>query len=116
MTHDPLVLLVNKGSASASEILAGALHDNRRALLVGEKTFGKGLIQSLFDLSDGSGFAVTVAKYETPNHTDINKLGIMPDEVISLDSISRFQVGTEADTQYQGALQVLIDTPLPKGE
>lgn len=107
MTHDPLVVLVNKGTASASEILAGALQDNRRALLVGEKTFGKGLIQSLFDLSDGSGLAVTVAKYETPNHTDINKLGIMPDEVISLDSISRFQVGTEADTQYQAALQVL---------
>lgn len=107
MTHAPLVLLVNKGTASASEILAGALQDNRRALLVGEKTFGKGLIQSLFDLSDGSGLAVTVAKYETPNHTDINKLGIMPDEVISLDSISRIQVGTEADTQYQGALQVL---------
>ncbi|HEY9862094.1 MAG TPA: S41 family peptidase, partial [Candidatus Obscuribacterales bacterium] len=65
LTQDPLVVLVNQGTASASEILAGALQDNGRAELVGEKTFGKGLIQSLFELSDGSGLAVTVAKYET---------------------------------------------------
>ncbi|MEL7075623.1 MAG: carboxyl-terminal processing protease CtpA, partial [Cyanobacteria bacterium J06582_2] len=83
LTSDPMVVLVNQGTASASEILAGALQDNGRALLVGEKTFGKGLIQSLFELPDGAGLAVTVAKYETPNHTDINKLGIMPDDVIA---------------------------------
>ena len=62
------MVLVNEGTASASEILAGALQDNGRAQLVGSTTFGKGLIQSLFDLSDGSGLAVTVAKYETPAH------------------------------------------------
>jgi carboxyl-terminal processing protease len=107
LTKDPLIVLVNKGTASASEILAGALQDNSRAQLVGEKTFGKGLIQSLFDLSDGSGLAVTVAKYETPNHTDINKLGISPDRVVPLDPIDRGKIGSEADLQYQAALQLL---------
>ncbi len=110
LTGDPLIVLVNKGTASASEILAGALQDNGRAQLVGEKTFGKGLIQSLFDLSDGSGLAVTVAKYETPNHTDINKLGIAPDRVVVLsESITRDQIGTAADLQYQAALQLLTE-------
>lgn len=107
LTDDPLIVLVNKGTASASEILAGALQDNGRAQLVGEKTFGKGLIQSLFDLSDGSGLAVTVAKYETPNHTDINKLGIAPDRVVVSESLSRDRIATEADSQYQAALQLL---------
>jgi len=107
LTNDPLIVLVNKGSASASEILAGALQDNGRAQLVGENTFGKGLIQSLFDLSDGSGLAVTVAKYETPNHKDINKLGIAPDRVVPLEPIARDEIGTEVDLQYQAALQLL---------
>ena len=107
LTQDPLVVLVNQGSASASEILAGALQDNERALLVGEKTFGKGLIQSLFELPDGAGLAVTVAKYETPNHTDINKLGIMPDDVVSQQPITYAQIATDVDLQYQEALKLL---------
>ncbi|KAI7747627.1 hypothetical protein M8C21_024622 [Ambrosia artemisiifolia] len=78
-TSEPLAVLVNKGTASASEILAGALKDNKRAVLLGEPTFGKGKIQSVFELSDGSGLAVTVARYETPDHVDINKVGIIPD-------------------------------------
>ncbi len=101
------MILVNQGTASASEILAGALQDNGRAQLVGETTFGKGLIQSLFELSDGSGLAVTIAKYETPQHRDINKLGIKPDKVISQDPINREQIGTEADLQYQAAVELL---------
>ncbi len=107
LTEDPLVVLVNQGTASASEILAGALQDNGRAKLVGEKTFGKGLIQSLFDLSDGSGLAVTVAKYETPNHHDIHKLGITPDFQVPLEQITFNQVGTTADGQYQAAIEFL---------
>ncbi|WP_066379189.1 carboxyl-terminal processing protease CtpA [Anabaena sp. CA = ATCC 33047] len=107
LTDDPLVVLVNQGTASASEILAGALQDNGRAKLVGETTFGKGLIQSLFELSDGSGLAVTIAKYETPSHHDINKLGIKPDQVISQQPITREQIATAADLQYQSALEVL---------
>ncbi|XP_061337501.1 carboxyl-terminal-processing peptidase 2, chloroplastic isoform X3 [Gastrolobium bilobum] len=78
-TSEPLAVLVNKGTASASEILAGALKDNKRAILFGEPTFGKGKIQSVFELSDGSGLVVTVARYETPAHTDIDKVGIIPD-------------------------------------
>lgn len=107
LTEDPLIVLVNQGTASASEILAGALQDNGRAKLVGEKTFGKGLIQSLFDLTDGSGIAVTVAKYETPKHRDIHKLGIQPDLEVALDPITLNQVGTAADEQYQVAVKLL---------
>ncbi len=107
LTQDPLVILVNQGTASASEILAGALQDNGRAQLVGETTFGKGLIQSLFELSDGSGLAVTIAKYETPNHRDINKLGIKPDVEVKQSVISREEVGSLDDKQYQVALKIL---------
>ncbi|BAZ90663.1 carboxyl-terminal protease [Raphidiopsis curvata NIES-932] len=107
LTQDPLVILVNQGTASASEILAGALQDNGRAQLVGETTFGKGLIQSLFALNDGSGLAVTIAKYETPNHRDINKSGIKPDVEVKQSMISREQVGSSDDKQYQAALEIL---------
>jgi carboxyl-terminal processing protease len=107
LTDAPLVVLVNQGTASASEILAGALQDNGRAQLIGETTFGKGLIQSLFELPDDSGLAVTVAKYETPNHKDIHKQGIVPDRVVSQEQISWLEVGTEADRQYQAAVQLL---------
>ncbi|KAK4769987.1 hypothetical protein SAY87_030519 [Trapa incisa] len=75
----PVVVLVNNKTASASEIVASALHDNCRAVLVGERTYGKGLIQSVFELHDGSGIVVTVGKYVTPNHMDINGNGIEPD-------------------------------------
>ncbi|NMG09473.1 carboxyl-terminal processing protease CtpA [Brasilonema sp. UFV-L1] len=115
MTHDPLVVLVNQGTASASEILAGALQDNGRAVLVGETTFGKGLIQSLFELSDGSGLAVTIAKYETPNHRDINKQGIKPDKLISSEPITREQIGTEVDVQYQAAVELLAKKSVVAG-
>jgi carboxyl-terminal processing protease len=107
LTSDPLVVLVNRGTASASEILAGALQDSGRAQLVGEQTFGKGSIQSLFNLSDDSGLAVTIAHYETPSHHDINKVGIKPDRVVALNPISPEQLGTTADTQYQAAVDVL---------
>lgn len=107
LTHDKLVLLVNSGTASASEILSGALQDNHRATLVGEQTFGKGLIQSLFNLSDGSGLAVTVAHYETPAHHDINKLGITPDIEVPTPGLSWQQVGTADDQQYKQALATL---------
>ncbi len=80
----PMVTIVNGGTASASEILAGALQDNGRSKLIGSKTFGKGLIQSLSTLSDGSGLAVTVASYITPNGKDIQNQGIEPDRVLEM--------------------------------
>lgn len=75
----PLTVLVNSGTASAAEVLAGALRDNNRALILGERTFGKGLIQTTVPLSDGSAVNVTVAKYQTPSGIDIHKVGIFPD-------------------------------------
>ena len=86
LTNKPLVVLVNEGSASASEIVSGAIRDNQRGKLVGKKTFGKGLVQSMRALVDGSGLTVTVAKYLTPNGTDINKFGITPDLEINMNS------------------------------
>ena len=76
----PLTLLVDQGTASASEVLAGSLRDNGRARIVGDTTFGKGLIQTLVPLSDGSAVSVTVARYQTPSRMDINKIGIQPDD------------------------------------
>lgn len=109
LTDAPLIVLVNRGSASASEILAGALQDNGRAQLVGEQTYGKGSIQSLFNLSDGSGLAITIAKYETPSHRNINKVGIKPDKIVALKTLRSDQVGTDADIQYQQALKILAE-------
>ncbi len=112
LTDAPLAVLVNQGTASASEILAGALQDNGRAILVGEKTYGKGLIQSLFELSDGhsqetAGLAVTVAKYQTPNHRDIHKLGIQPDIKVEPEIISTNPNHLSVDTQYEAAIKIL---------
>lgn len=85
MTNQPIVLLVDQDSASASEILAGALKDNHRAIIVGTKTFGKGLVQEINRLPEGAGMHVTVARYYTPNGSDINKIGIAPDVVADGD-------------------------------
>lgn len=79
LTSDPIVIWTDKKSASASEILASALRDNCRAVLMGQKTFGKGLVQGVFGLSDGRGLLMTVAKYETPNGASIQGKGIKPD-------------------------------------
>ncbi|GLC33706.1 hypothetical protein PLESTB_000106100 [Pleodorina starrii] len=89
LTHRPLVVLVNGASASASEILSGALHDNHRALIVGDgHTYGKGKIQSVFELQDGSALFVTVARYQTPNGTEIDRVGINPDRSCALPGSS----------------------------
>ncbi|HLO84233.1 MAG TPA: S41 family peptidase [Nostocaceae cyanobacterium] len=115
LTNKPLVVLVDKGSASASEILSGALQDNKRALLVGTQTFGKGLVQSVRPLDDGSGLAVTIAKYHTPSGKDINKHGIDPDVKVELNDAQRQdlwlhereKLATLADPQFAKAIEVL---------
>lgn len=113
LTDKPLVVLIDGGSASASEILSGALKDNKRATLLGTKTFGKGLVQSVRPLGDGSGLAVTIAKYLTPNGTDINKAGIPPDVVVKLNPAQLQKLygsdrfGTKEDIQFVKALDVL---------
>lgn len=105
ITDKPMVVLIDQGSASASEILSGALQENERAQLVGQKTFGKGLVQAVRGLSDGSGMTVTIAKYLTPNGTDIHKNGIQPDisAEMSEKEIRNFKIedlGTSRDSQY----------------
>ena len=108
LTKAPLVVLVNEGSASASEILSGAIQDNKRGVVVGKKTFGKGLIQSVRGLSDGSGMTVTIAKYLTPSGKDIHKLGITPDVSANLSKAQAQELtfedlGTRNDPQYRVA-------------
>ena len=110
LTDKPLIVLVNEGSASASEIVSGAIRDNNRGKLVGKKTFGKGLVQSMRTLVDGSGLTVTVAKYLTPNGTDINKFGISPDIEVKMNSnpILQREIGTRKDRQYRVGEKELI--------
>tara|TARA_Y100001933_G_scaffold10844_1_gene9455 strand:+ start:256 stop:1524 length:1269 start_codon:yes stop_codon:yes gene_type:complete len=111
LTNKPLVVLVNEGSASASEIVSGAIKDNNRGKLVGKKTFGKGLVQSMRALVDGSGLTVTVAKYLTPDGTDINKFGISPDLEVNMNSYKLLQkeIGTKKDKQYKAGENLLIN-------
>lgn len=113
LTNKPLVILVNEGSASASEILSGALQDNSRAVLVGQKTFGKGLVQSVRGLSDGSGMTVTIAKYLTPRGRDIHKYGIDPDVTAKMSEqeaqrLKLEDIGTRKDSQYRVAETTLV--------
>ncbi|MFM7170413.1 MAG: carboxyl-terminal processing protease CtpZ [Cyanobium sp.] len=108
----PMLTLVNGGTASASEILAGALQDNGRSRLVGAQTFGKGLIQTLIPLGDGSGLAVTVAHYLTPSGRDIQSLGITPD--LLLPQPEPLNPGGADDHWLQAAQRLLteqLDTP-----
>jgi carboxyl-terminal processing protease len=110
LTNKPLVVLVDKGAASASEILAGALQDDNRAKLVGTRTFGKGLVQSVQPLDDGSALKLTIAKYYTPKGRDINHIGIAPDITVELTEaqqktlLKNRSAGTLADPQYASAV------------
>lgn len=105
----PTVVLVNEYSASASEILAGALKDNGKATLVGTKTYGKGIIQELHQLSDGSGLKITVSEYYTPKHNAIHKIGITPDVEVDLSEDVKQQttIQEKDDNQLQKAIEIL---------
>lgn len=103
-TNKPLVVLINKGSASASEILSGALKDHGRAIIVGEKSFGKGLVQEVNHLPLNSGMNITIQKYLTPSGSDIHKKGITPDVMVEL---TEDNVKNKDDVQLKKAIEVL---------
>ncbi len=105
----PLIVLTNENTASASEILTAALKDNERATVIGTKTYGKGVIQTVLTLSDGSGLKITTAEYFTPNGTEINKKGIKPNIEVKLpDTVkSIYAVKEEEDTQLNKAIEEL---------
>lgn len=105
----PLVVLVNQGSASASEILAGALKDKYGATIVGMNTYGKGVIQTLYSLSNGGGLKITTEEYYTPNHNKINKVGIKPDVEIELtkDSDGNYETEMNKDAQLLKAEEII---------
>ena len=104
----PIVVLVNGNTASASEIFAAALKENGKATIVGEKTYGKGVIQELISLRDGSGIKVTIEEYLTPNRNKINKVGITPDKEVTLpDTVtSIYNIEKTDDTQLQEAIKL----------
>lgn len=121
LTQLPLTVLVDGNSASASEILSGALKDNQRATIVGSQTFGKALVQSVHGLADGSGLAVTIAHYYTPNGTDISHKGVTPDVKVDLTEVQQQTLGknpsrlaTPEDPQYMKAISVLQNEVIAK--
>ncbi len=103
LTTKPLVVLLNKGSASASEIFSGAMKDNKRAVLVGTQSFGKGLVQEINKLPNNSGINITIQKYLTPNGTDIHKKGITPDVLVELTDE---QIKNKDDAQLKKAIEI----------
>ncbi|HRY90889.1 MAG TPA: S41 family peptidase [Candidatus Gracilibacteria bacterium] len=100
----PLVVLINNGSASASEILAGAVQDHKRGLILGEQSFGKGSVQEVDDLSDGSSIRITIAKWYTPSGKNIDKVGIKPDMEVEL---KEEDAKKDIDTQLEAAIKYL---------
>jgi carboxyl-terminal processing protease len=106
LTTKPLVILVDKGSASASEIFSGAIKDNKRGVLIGTQSFGKGLVQEINKLPNDSGINITIQKYLTPNGTDIHKKGITPDVVVEL---SEDDIKNKNDVQLKKAIEVARD-------
>jgi carboxyl-terminal processing protease len=108
----PLVVIVNKGSASASEVVAEALQDSKRAVILGTKTFGKGSVQTIIKLEDGSGLKLTTARFYAPSGRSINRVGVIPDIVVENESDNK-------DSQLERALELLktfkVSIAVPKG-
>ena len=98
----PVVILINEGSASASEIMAGALRDNKGTLLVGKKSFGKGSVQELESLKDGSSLKITIAKWLTPSEKSIHEVGLEPDVEVDL---TNDDFDNKRDPQYDRAME-----------
>ena len=102
----PLIVLINGGSASASEIVAGALKDHKRAIILGESTYGKGSVQSIIPLSDGGGIRITVSKYYLPSGESISDVGVSPDIFVEEES-DNFKLNSESDNQLNYAIKLL---------
>ena len=102
----PLIVLINNGSASASEIVAGALKDHKRAIILGEDTYGKGSVQSIIPLSDGGGIRITVSKYYLPSGKSISEVGVKPDIFVSEDE-NNFEINSKFDNQLNYAVNLL---------
>ena len=101
----PIIVLINNGSASASEILAGALKDHKRAIVLGENTYGKGSVQSIIPLRNGGGMRLTISKYYLPSGKSISKVGVTPDIFVE-ESSKEFKINTDTDNQLQYALNL----------
>ena len=102
----PLIILINNGSASASEILAGALKDHKRAIILGESSYGKGSVQSIIPLRNGGGMRLTISKYYLPSGKSISDVGVTPDIFVE-EAESDFKINTETDNQLKYALDLL---------
>tara|TARA_Y100001970_G_scaffold67369_1_gene85877 strand:+ start:4750 stop:5883 length:1134 start_codon:yes stop_codon:yes gene_type:complete len=102
----PLIVLINGGSASASEIVAGALKDHKRAIILGEQTYGKGSVQSIIPLSDGGGIRITVSKYYLPSGESISEVGVAPDILVE-EKGKDFKVNSPSDNQLSYAIKLL---------
>ena len=102
----PIIVLINNGSASASEIVAGALRDHKRAILLGESTYGKGSVQSIIPLSDGGGIRLTISKYYLPSGESISEVGVKPDIFIK-EEADDFQINSKSDNQLNYAIKLL---------
>ena len=101
----PIIILINKGSASASEILAGALKDHKRAIILGENTYGKGSVQSIIPLKNGGGMRLTISKYYLPSGESISEVGVTPDIFIEEDG-EDFRINTKTDNQLNYAIDL----------
>ena len=110
MDDIPIVLIQNENSASASEILAGALKDRGRAKVVGTQSFGKGVVQKVFTLDNGAGAKITISEYFTPNGTEINKVGVTPDiKVEANEDLDLNKLDFKHDDQFIRALAELLN-------
>ena len=106
MNGKPVVILINNGSASASEILAGALKDHKRAIILGENSYGKGSVQSIIPLKNRGAIRLTIAKYYLPSGKSISEVGVTPDiEVV--ESSENFKFNSKTDNQLNFALKLL---------
>jgi carboxyl-terminal processing protease len=110
LTDKPMVVLVNDATTSAAELLAGALKDNRRAVLVGSTTFGQGLVHSVQTLSDGSGLVIAIAHFKTPSGCEVHRKGIEPDLPVEIPGrlLTPSEVATSKDLQYEKAVEILL--------